>query len=53
MKVTEKKVELSNSGYTHLCCYAEQSRTFDLWLSSSEEKMASMISTLGMLLLYL
>ena len=37
----EKRVELSTSGHTHLGCYADQSTTFDEWLSFTEKKLAS------------
>ena len=37
----EKRVELSTSGHTHLGCYADQSTTFDEWLSFTEKKLTS------------
>ena len=43
----EKRVELSTSGHTHLGCYADQSTTFDLWLSSTEKKLATMSTIPG------
>ena len=44
----EKRVELSTSGHTHLGCYADQSTTFDEWLSSTEEKLKSASTIPGM-----
>ena len=46
MEDAEKRMELSTSGHTHLGCYADQSMTFDLWLTPTEEKLASLSSGL-------
>ena len=38
----EKRLDLSTSGHAHLTSYADQSTTFDQWLTSAEEKHSSM-----------
>ena len=37
----KKRVDLSTSGHTHLTSYADDSTTFDLWLSGAEKKQAA------------
>ena len=37
----KKRVDLSTSGHTHLTSYADDSTTFDKWLSGAEEKQAA------------
>lgn len=47
MDDVEKRLELSTSGHTHLTSYADQSTTFDVWLSIAEEKQVAMSTIPG------